>query len=93
MAKAASTANWQTIDIETLHPETREMYDAYKAAYVEMKRIRSGFEAHISDQLALPKGKRVVFGYNFGKLSLAIVDDDAKPKATSTAVSLSTLRR
>ncbi len=29
------------------------------------------------------KGSKLVFGYNFGKLSIAIVPDTDKPKATA----------
>ena len=33
----------------------------------------------------LPVGKRMVCGYNFGKLSVAIVDDDRKPAKAQPA--------
>ena len=36
-------------------------------------------------------GKRAVFGYNFGKLSIAIVDDDKPAAKPSSAVSLASL--
>ena len=45
--------------------------------------MAKAFETIVSEAAELPAGKRVVFGYNFGKLSVAIVDDDCKPaKAT-----------
>lgn len=37
----------------------------------------------------IPDGKRLVFGYNFGKLSVALVDDDAKPSTAKGTTSLS----
>lgn len=92
MAKATtSTATWTQIDIDTLPAEIKAGYDSYREAYAEMKRIRKGFEDSLADCITTPAGKRVVFGYNFGKLSVAIVDDTAKPKASTNAVSLATL--
>ena len=93
MAKAASDLQWRNIDIETLSPDMQEAYKSYKAAYAEAMRIREGFEHMIADAVKIPAGKRVVFGYRFGKLSLAIADDDTKPKAPSKAASLADLIR
>ena len=55
-----------------------------------MKVQRQEFETMLSNAATLPEGKRMIFGYNFGKLSVAIVDDDRKPaKATPAKQSLS----
>lgn len=83
MAKADRTElRWTEIDPDTLHPDTLEAYKSYKQAYAEMKRIRQGFEDHM--QSYAPEGKRLVFGYNFGKLSVAVTEakaEKAKPQA------------
>ena len=92
MAKQASSATWTQIDTETLPTAIAKQYANYKSAYVEMKAERKSFEDALAAKLDIPTGKRAVFGYNFGKLSIAIVDDTAKPKATS-AVSLASLIR
>lgn len=75
---AKSELNWLTIDIATLTQKQREAYDAYKKAYAQMKADREWFEETITATVDVPTGKRVVFGYMFGKLSVALADDDAK---------------
>lgn len=90
MAKT-STAVWTQIDTASLPTPIAKQYARYKDAYVEMKAERKAFEDALSDAITVPTGKRAVFGYNFGKLSIAIVDDDVKPKAASSAVSLASL--
>lgn len=75
-------ADWTELNVAELHPKLQEAYKAYKDVYSEMKRIRAGFEAAMNDQSGLPDSKRLVFGYNFGKLSVAVVDAAVvKPKA------------
>lgn len=90
MAKSPSTANWQTIDPATLSIPQQKQYDRYREAYREMKAEREAFEQSVRTDAKLPTGKRLAIGYNFGKLSFAIVDDDAKPAPTKGSVSLST---
>lgn len=86
-------ANWQVVNIDTLPTDIREAYDSYKEAYKAMKEERDNFEAAMRAALAshTPKGKRLAIAYNFGKLSVAMVDDDRKPAATSKSISLSDL--
>lgn len=91
MAKSSSPAVWTQIDTNTLPTPIAMQYANYKSAYVEMKAERKAFEDALSALLAIPAGKRAVFGYNFGKLSIAIVADDAKPKSSSSAVSIESL--
>lgn len=79
-------ADWTTIDPESLSPEQRKAYGEYKAAYAIMKEARSGFER--SMQAGVPEGYRMVCGYNFGKLSVAVVVDDTPVKKAKAAVSL-----
>lgn len=92
MAKTAqATASWTQIDTDSLPTAIAKQYANYKSAYAEMKAERKAFEDALAAMLDVPPGKRAVFGYNFGKLSIAIVDDTAKPKAASSAVSLASL--
>lgn len=94
MAKTSKTdAVWTQIDTDSLPDTIGSLYHDYKAAYAAMKAARGEFEVKLADCLNVPVGSRAVFGYNFGKLSIAIVPDDTKPKAASSAVSLSTLMR
>ncbi len=82
MAKRESTLTWTEIDPASLPQEQAGLYAEYKARYAAMKAARAAFEA--SFQSAAPKGKRVVCGYNFGKLSIALADAEvAKPKQAS----------
>lgn len=91
MAIKQTNATWTQIDTDSLPANIAAAYTAYKAAYVTMKAERLEFETKLAAMLTVPPGKRAVFGYNFGKLSIAIVDDTAKPKAASSAVSLASL--
>ena len=89
MVKAKSDAVWHEIDVSTLSAEAQAAYASYKDAYRAMKEWRVAFEGQLSDEAALPAGKRMVFGYNFGKLSVAVVEDDRKAaKATPAKQSL-----
>lgn len=92
MAKDTS-ANWQVVNVETLPTAIRDAYDAYKTAYAEMKAERDTFETLMRKALAdaTPKGKRLAIAYNFGKLSVAMVDDDRKASASPKSISLSDL--
>lgn len=85
---AKQDANWVNIDIETLGSTGRKAYDDYKAAYKVMKDARAEFEAIMG--AGIPQGQRMIFGYNFGKLSVAVVEDDRKvAKAKAATQSLS----
>ena len=91
---ANDKANWQNVNVETLPTSIRDAYDAYKTAYAEMKAERDIFETLLRKALAdhTPKGKRLAIAYNFGKLSVAIVDDDAK-RPSAKSISLADLVR
>lgn len=87
---AKTDADWLTIDATTLSPELAEAYAQYKASYKLMKEARQAFEQSMADGAGLAEGKRLIFGYNFGKLSIAVVEDDRKPaKAKNQTLSLS----
>ena len=82
-------AVWSEINPETLPRSVAEAYAQYKEMYKEMKAQRMIFENMLAEVARVPEGKRIVFGYNFGKLSVALVDDDRKPaKATPARQSL-----
>lgn len=91
MAKQPATATWTQIDTTSLPTAIAKQYANYKSAYTEMKAERKAFEDALTAMLSIPSGKRAIFGYNFGKLSIAIVDAAAAPKAGSSAVSLASL--
>lgn len=80
-------ANWVELDPSTLTAAQQESYHAYKAAYRVMKDQRVEFEREM--QAGVPEGSRMVLGYNFGKLSAAIVPDDRKPAKAKSTQSLS----
>lgn len=85
---AKQEANWVNIDIDSLDNHRKSAYEAYKRAYKVMKEHREQFETAMAQDI--PQGQRMIFGYNFGKLSVAIVEDDrkvAKPKAQTQSLS------
>jgi hypothetical protein len=75
---AKTEAVWHEIDPASLHAEAAEAYGEYKRLYRAAKDAREVFEASMSKAAALPSDKRMVFGYNFGKLSVAVVENDVK---------------
>lgn len=83
MAKATTNLIWTEIDPTTLPDVVQKAYADYKAAYREMKECRMLFEAELNEAANPPAGKRIVCGYNFGKLSIALGDakDERKPAA------------
>lgn len=84
-----SEATWMEVDLDTLTDVQRIAYDDYKRLQRQAAQCRETFERHMADGAALPKGKRLVFGYRFGKLSVAVVNDDrkpAKPKAAAKSL-------
>lgn len=86
MAKFEIKLDWTQVDVNTLDTGDRASYEAYKSAYRTMKEAREAFESGM--QANAPQGKRLVFGYNFGKLSVALDDAKDAPKAKSGTQSL-----
>lgn len=86
MAKPdSSTADWRTIDAESLPTDIRSAYDAYKSANRLAQAAREFFEQQFTDAIPVPAGSRIAFGYRFGKLSIAVIPDDrpaTKPRTT-----------
>lgn len=81
MATTKRDAAWTEINPASLPTEIGAKHAAYKTAYQAMKDARQAFEDAMEAAAELPQGKRMIFGYNFGKLSVAVVDDDRKAKA------------
>ena len=71
---------WTEIDPASLPDIAKIAYDDYKEQYRRMKHCREVFEQHMNEACSPPDGKRVVCGYNFGKLSIALADAAAAPK-------------
>lgn len=90
---AKSELSWNNVDVTTLPADVRKAYDAYKASYAAMKDARNAFEKLAASKVDAPKGHRVVFAYNFGKLSVALAPIDDKPAKAATGISLSALTR
>lgn len=78
-------AQWADIDVNTLTAEAQVAYSEYKDAQRKAAALRATFEQTVTASLELPAGKRMVFGYNFGKFSAALVDDDGKTKKAKQA--------
>ena len=72
-------ANWKELDPSSLSKAQAAAYQAYRDAYAASKKAREAFEATV--QPDAPKGQHFVFGYNFGKLSVAIVAGQFVPRA------------
>ena len=87
MASEKSELQWQNVDVENeLSTASRKLYHTSKDAYRLYKAARDDFEAAMqSDYSAnIPEGSELKFGYNFGKLSVAIGPKTAR-KAKSEA--------
>ena len=82
----ASDLIWKEVNPQTkLTAEQLAKYEAYKEAYASMKAIRTAFED--SMQAGVPAGYRLLCGYKFGKLSIAIGEDTRRPiKASANSI-------
>lgn len=74
-----SDATWFNIDTGSLTTEQQAAYAEYKDAQRKAAALREAFEDSITASADIPQGMRMVFGYRFGKLSAALVEDDRKP--------------
>jgi len=79
--------DWTQLDPDTLSPDLRKAYDAYRQAAKAAAILRTEFEARMTVAIDPLDGEKLAFGYKFGKLSLAIVPAD-RPKRRTAAVSL-----
>lgn len=76
MAKHEHKAEWTQIEPGSLTAAQQEAYAKYRALRQEAAKARDAFEGAMQE--GVPEGERMVFGYNFGKLSVAIVPDGRK---------------
>lgn len=82
----ASSSEWLEINPSTLPAETASAYAEMKTAYRKYAEMKKSFEAKMQQDFAdqLAPGRELKFGYNFGKLSIAIGEArdrrEAKPK-------------
>lgn len=67
---------WIELDPATdMSAEQREAYEAYKAAYRVAAGHRRAYEAAMQATISAKRpGKAFVFGYNFGKASVKVVE-------------------
>lgn len=85
----ANELAWKQIDVASLGAEAIKLWEAKRAKDAEAKAMREAFEQHVNALVTVPAGKRLVMGYRFGKLSVAL--DDAKaaaPKAGTKTLTL-----
>jgi hypothetical protein len=78
---------WTQLDPDSLSPDLRKAYDAYRTAAKAAAVLRTEFEARMTVAIDPLDGEKLAFGYKFGKLSLAIVPAD-RPKRRTAAISL-----
>lgn len=76
-----STLTWQDIDPAELPKSAQDAYADYKASYRAMKAAKEQFETLARASIPTPAGFEVKFGYNFGKLGIALAPVSDKPKA------------
>lgn len=83
---AKTELSWTDINPAELPPAVRAKYDAYKASYRAMKEAKAGFEDAARSVIPAPTGFEIKFGYNFGKLGIALapITDKPKPAAKGT---------
>lgn len=94
MANTKPVADWKEIDPATLSDPLKKAYDAYKADYAKAQATRILFEKQMGEAALTAEQRttwRMVFGYNFGKLSAAIVPA-AKTTASKKAVAFDSLK-
>jgi hypothetical protein len=88
MAKRDTTATWREIDPATLQPQVAKAYTAYKAHYKAGQELKKAFEAEMAKAAELPTTHRLAIAYNFGKLSIAVVEATEERTASKKATSL-----
>lgn len=81
MLKSKAKLDWKPVDISTLPPHLRELYDSFRAAQAIANEHRAAFEDAICGPLAkmlnARPGQDVVFTYRFGNLGVALTDKPA----------------
>lgn len=69
-----ANSDWRNIDPATLNEQLRDRYENMKAIYRRYKEARGEFEGEMQKAFAqhLTDTTELKFGYNFGKLSIAV---------------------
>lgn len=80
---AKSDAVWSEIDPQSLAPKAFKAYNEYVEQRKLANELKRVFETTMRDEAEMPSGRKLVFGYNFGKLSVAVVEDDTKPRVAA----------
>jgi len=83
MANASpDNLTWRNVDPTDLTASQLAAYEAYKSAQREAARLREAFETHFATDLGFTdtSPSRIVFGYKFGKLSIAVAPNDRPRK-------------
>lgn len=84
--------DWREVNTAELPETIRKHYEDAKAIYRSYKAAKAVFEGEMQEHVAdsLPAGCELKFGYNFGKLSVAIGPKrEAKAKKAQSNGSLS----
>ena len=86
MASEKSELQWQNVELDELPNNLVTHYNASKEAYRAYKTARDTFEhaMRVFYEDSVPQDSELKFGYNFGKLSVAIGPKTAR-KAKSEA--------
>lgn len=85
-----ANSDWNTVEISDLTEQNARLYAEAKAAYRVYKVAKEAFEQAMQAGFAqhLGEGQELKFGYNFGKLSIAVGEKRerkvAKAKASLT---------
>jgi hypothetical protein len=88
----ADKADWTEVNVASLPDAVQKLYAAKRTADKASQTAREAFEKATIAAVKPRAGKVLRFGYRFGKLSVAWVNEDDAAKRTSTgAVSLSDL--
>lgn len=70
----ASELDWTEVDVATLSAVAQGAYQEMKETYRQYKADKARFETLVREDYAIqtPAGLEMKFGYNFGKLSVAL---------------------
>lgn len=76
-------SDWKTVDVAELPQNVQEQYQHMKGLYRQYKTAKDEFEMRMQGLFVdnLPEGTELKFGYNFGKLSVAVGPKREKAKA------------
>jgi len=85
MATKTDSLSWRNIDPATLPTGLSALYEDYKTAQRIAAQARDAFESAFTEIAAVPTSQTMLFGYRFGKLSIAISDEPRKAKSTAPA--------